>query len=128
MNLDTLELRSLIDKVDSRSWRCSSRHGNVILSGFAEQWIRLLGNGIREIHMKDFRRQVGNIHGFVLILAGDVKLPAVAAAARETGFSGFRIAEQFPYLYHGDAILEHTVLALNRILADHSHLLAGQDS
>lgn len=126
--LSPLEMRDLIDEAGSRSCGVLLDTGNVTLWGFAEQWIRILGHRTREIHMKDFRRQVGNIHGFVPLLAGDVNWPAVTAAAREAGFSGFWIAEQFPYLYHGDTILEHTVLAMNRILADRSQPLTGPDS
>lgn len=115
--LSPLELRDLVDGVASPSCGILFDTGNVTLWGFAEQWIEILGKRIREIHMKDFRRQVGNIHGFVPLLAGDVNWPAVTSAARATGFRGFWIAEQFPYLYHGDLILNHTALAMDRILA-----------
>lgn len=123
--LSPLELRNLIDEVGSPSCGVLLDTGNVALWGFAEQWIRILGLRIREIHMKDFRRQVGNIHGFVPLLAGDVNWPAVTAAARAVNFSGFWIAEQFPYLYHGETILDHTLLAMERILGSSSERSAG---
>jgi hexulose-6-phosphate isomerase len=85
--LSPLELRNLIDEVGSRSCGVLLDTGNVTLWGFAEQWIRVLGYRLREIHMKDFRRQVGNIHGFVPLLAGDVNWPAVTAAARDVSFN-----------------------------------------
>ncbi|MBV8819444.1 MAG: sugar phosphate isomerase/epimerase [Acidobacteriaceae bacterium] len=115
--LSPLEMRGLIDAVGSSACGVLLDTGNVSLVGFAEQWIRILGPRVREIHMKDFRRQVGNVNGFVPLLAGDVNWPAVAAAARAVRYSGFWIAEQFPYQHHGDAILEHTAIAMNRILA-----------
>jgi L-ribulose-5-phosphate 3-epimerase len=116
--LSPLEVRNLVDEVGSHSCGVLFDTGNVTLWGFAEQWIRVLGKRIREIHMKDFRRQVGNIHGFVPLLAGDVDWPAVTDAARKSGFEGFWIAEQFPYVHHGNLILEHTVSAMSRILTD----------
>ncbi len=114
--LSPLEMRRLIDEVGSPSCSVLLDTGNVTLAGFAEQWLRVLGPRVREIHMKDFRRQVGNIHGFVPLLAGDVNWPAVTAAARAIEFEGFWIAEQFPYAHWGGAILQHTSHAMDRIL------------
>ena len=114
--LSPLEMRGLIDEVGSPNCGVLLDTGNVTLCGFAEQWIHILGARIREIHMKDFLRQVGNINGFVPLLAGDVDWPAVAAAARAVSFEGYWIAEQFPYTHHGDIILEHTLTAMERIL------------
>jgi hexulose-6-phosphate isomerase len=114
--LSPLELRRLIDEVGSPAVGVLLDTGNVTLFGFAEQWIRILGPRLREIHLKDFRRAVGTIHGFVPLLAGDVNWTAVAAAARAAGFSGYWIAEQFPYAHHPAAVLEHTSAAMDRIL------------
>lgn len=112
-----LEMRRLIDSVASARCGVLLDTGNVTLFGFAEQWIRILGTRIREIHLKDFRRAAGGIHGFVPLLAGDVNWPAVTAAAEAAGFEGFWIAEQFPHAYHGDEILRQTSHAMDRILA-----------
>jgi len=114
--LSPLEMRQLIDEVGSPFCGVLLDTGNVTLYGFAEQWIQILGSRIREIHMKDFRRQVGNVDGFVPLLAGDVNWPAVTAAAKGVGFEGYWIAEQFPYTHHGDVILQHTSEAMVRIL------------
>ena len=114
--LSPLEMRGLIDAVSSPRCGVLMDTGNVALFGFAEQWIRVLGPRIREIHMKDFRRAAGTVHGFVPLLAGDVNWCAVTAAAREAGYQGFWIAEQFPYAQHGDVILRHTADAMDRIL------------
>ncbi len=111
-----LEMRTLIDALDSPNCGVLLDTGNVTLFGFAEQWIRVLGPRIREIHLKDFRRAVGTVHGFVPLLSGDVNWPAVTAAADVAGFDGFWIAEQFPYAHHGDAILRQTSDAMDRIL------------
>lgn len=124
--LSPLEMRCLIDEVGRPSCGVLLDTGNVTLFGFAEQWIRILGSRIQEIHMKDFRRQVGNVSGFVPLLAGDVNWPAVTSAARAVNFSGYWIAEQFPYLHHGDAILQHTSYAMDRILAAGEVGLSGE--
>jgi len=114
--LSPLEMRQLIDEVGSPFCGVLLDTGNITLYGFAEQWIRILGARIREIHMKDFRRQVGNIDGFVPLLAGDVNWSEVVKAVQEIGFEGYWIAEQFPYTHYGDVILQHTSEAMDRIL------------
>ena len=114
--LSPLEMRQLIDEVGSPFCGVLLDTGNITLYGFAEQWIRILGSRIHEIHLKDFRRQVGNIDGFVPLLAGDVNWSEVVKAAQEIGFEGYWIAEQFPYTHHGDVILQHTIEAMGRIL------------
>jgi len=114
--LSPLEMRRLIDEAGSAACGVLLDTGNVTLCGFAEQWIRVLGKRVREIHMKDFRRQVGNIHGFVPLLAGDVSWQAVTESARAIGFEGYWIAEQFPYAQHGETILQHTIDSMNQIL------------
>lgn len=113
--LSPLEMRRLIDEVASTHCGVLLDTGNVTLFGFAEQWMRILGHRVQQVHLKDFRRQVGNINGFVPLLAGDVNWPAVVDAARKTGFDGYWIAEQFPFQHHGDSILEATSRAMDRI-------------
>ena len=54
--------------------------GNIIPFGFPEQWIRILGSRIREVHLKDYRRAVGTVVGVRLLLEGDVDWPEVMAA------------------------------------------------
>lgn len=114
--LSPLEMRRLIDEVASPRCGVLLDTGNVTLFGFAEQWIRILGPRVREIHLKDFRRQVGTIQGFVPLLAGDVDWLAVARAAEAAGFDGCWIAEQFPTERHGDSVLDLTSVAMDRIL------------
>jgi L-ribulose-5-phosphate 3-epimerase len=117
--LSPLEMRRLIDDVGDPHIGVLLDVGNVVLFGFPEQWVRILGRRIREVHLKDFRRSVGTVEGFVPLLAGDVNWPAVMKALRQTGFGGYLIQEIFPYPHGGDASLEHTMTALNRLLEMH---------
>lgn len=71
--------------------------GNAMLYGHPEQWIRILGSRIKKVHMKDFRRAVGNGQGFVPLLAGDVKWPAVMEALRTIGYEDTITAEVGAY-------------------------------
>ena len=90
--------------------------GNLIAFGYPEQWVRILGRRIGEIHLKDYRESVGGIGGFVGLLEGDVNWPEVMAALGEIGYDGFLTAEVFPYRHHGEAILRHTSESMDRIM------------
>lgn len=91
--LSPLEMRDFIDKADSDYVGAYFDVGNVVYSGYPEQWIRILGNRIRKIHLKDFKRSIGTIDGFVNLLEGDVDYPAVMSALKEIHYDGWLTAE-----------------------------------
>ena len=72
--LSPLEMRRLIDEVASPHVGVLFDTGNVVQFGFPEQWIRILGSRIKEVHLKDFRRAVGTVSGFVSLLGGRCEL------------------------------------------------------
>jgi L-ribulose-5-phosphate 3-epimerase len=115
--LSPLEMRGLLDEVSSPRVRAIFDVGNVILFGYPEQWIRILGPRIQEIHLKDYRSSVGTVDGFVDLLSGDVNWPAVMAALREVGYDGFLTAEVFPQPHAPDLVAEQTSRAIDAILA-----------
>ena len=92
--------------------------GNVILTGYPEQWIHILGQRIKRIHFKDFKRDVGNLSGFCDLLDGDVNFPAVMAALREIGYTGPVTSEFF----NCEADLPKISAAMDEIF------LSGQES
>jgi hexulose-6-phosphate isomerase len=109
-------MRTLIDTVGSGRVGALLDTGNLIAFGYPDQWIRILGPRIKEIHLKDYRESAGGIGGFVGLLEGDVNWPEVIAALNEIGYDGFLTAEVFPYAHHGDAVLRHTSESMDRIL------------
>ena len=114
--LSPLEMRSLLTDVGSPHVGALLDTGNVTLFGYAEQWIRILGPLLREVHLKDFRRAVGTVEGFVPLLAGDVNWVAVIDALKSIGFGGYLIAEVFPYAQFGHLVAEHVGHTMNTIL------------
>ncbi len=115
--LSPLEFRALIDEIGSPHVGMLLDTGNLIACGYPEQWIRILGRRIKEVHLKDYRESVGGLSGFVGLLEGDVNWPEVIAALGEIGYDGFLTAEVFPYHHHGEAVLQHTAQSMARILA-----------
>ena len=88
--LSPLEMRGLIDEINSPYVGAFFDVGNVIYNGYAQHWIRILGSRIKKIHIKDFNREA---HAFVGLLDGDVDYPEVMKAIREIGYDGYLIAE-----------------------------------
>jgi hexulose-6-phosphate isomerase len=97
--LSPLETCAFVDQFESDAVRCYFDVGNIILYGFAEQWVRILGRRIVEVHLKDFRRGVGTGYGFVPLLSGDVNWAAVMRELRAIRFDGFACAELGRYAH-----------------------------
>ncbi|MFF2890385.1 sugar phosphate isomerase/epimerase family protein [Paenibacillus sp. NPDC057967] len=115
--LSPLELRGFIDAHNSSFVGSYFDVGNVVHSGYPEQWIRILGHRIKKVHFKDYRRQAGGLHGFVDLLAGDVDYPAVVQALADIGYEGYATAEMIPpYTHHTDQIIFNTSKAMDAIL------------
>ena len=114
--LSPLEFKDFIDKVDSPFVGIYLDVGNVVYTGYPEQWIKILGKRIKKVHFKDFRRSIGNINGFVDLLSGDVNFPAVMRAFTTTGYNDYVIAEMMPYSYYEDQVVYNTSKAMDRIL------------
>ena len=126
--LSPLEMRALIDDIDSERVGVLLDTGNVLQFGYPEQWIRILGARIGELHLKDYRQGVGTVEGFVALLDGDVNWGQVMAALSEIGYEGFLTAEMFPYKHHGDAIIAHTSEAMDRIIGDAQRSVGGRQA
>ena len=115
--LSPLEVRGLIDSIGSAYVKAYFDVGNVLRSGFPEQWIGILGSRISKVHFKDFRRSVGTLDGFIDILDGDVDYPAVMAALRGIGYDGWVTAEVFATDGDVEGLLARNSQAMNKIFA-----------
>ena len=115
--LSPLEIRDFIDSFKSNYVKAYFDVGNVLLTGYPEQWIKILGNRIKRIHFKDFKRAVGNINGFVDLLEGDVDWKKVMDALRKIGYDGYCTAEVFPYKFAPDALIYNTSKAMDYIFS-----------
>jgi hexulose-6-phosphate isomerase len=91
--LSPLEFRDFLDAVDSPYVKAYFDVGNVVLTGYPEQWIRILGPRIARVHFKDFKRSLGTLDGFCPLLEGDVDFPAVMNALAGVGYDGPVTAE-----------------------------------
>ena len=113
-----LEFRDFIDKIGSPYVGCYFDVANTLLTGYPDQWIRILGRErIKKVHVKDFRRSVGTLDGFVDLLAGDIDFESVIAALRDIGYDDYLTAEMMPpYKQYSDQIIYNTAASLDRII------------
>ena len=89
--LSPLETRDFIDDIGSEFVGAYLDVGNTIYIGYAEHWVKILGKRIKKVHFKDYRRDVGNVSGFVDILSGDVNYPAVIRELNKVGYDSYVI-------------------------------------
>ena len=115
--LSPLEMRDFIDAVGSEYVKSYFDVGNSALFGYPEQWLRILGSRVVNIHLKDFRRGTAQLSGFCDLLSGDVDWYEVGRALDDIDYSGWVNAEMTPvYKTYPEQIAESTSLAMDRIL------------
>ena len=95
--LSPLEMREFIDNFNTSQVGVYFDVGNVLLTGYPDHWIHILGSRITRVHIKDFKRSVGTVDGFVDLLEGDVDFEAVKRALSEINYDGYVTAEMIPF-------------------------------
>lgn len=88
--LSPVEFAKYVDEFSDPWLKAYFDVGNVILFGYAQDWIRTLGKRIVKIHLKDFRRKGSE---WTNLLDGDVSWKQVRLALDEIGYEGFLTPE-----------------------------------
>lgn len=114
--LSPLEMAKYIDGFNSDFIKVYFDVGNIVYCGYPEHWINILGNRISYVHLKGFKRDIGNISGFCNLLDGDVNWPAVMKALRNIGYDGYVTLEVAPYSHFGDLGVAHAMQIIHRLL------------
>lgn len=115
--LSPLEMKQFIDEIHSPCVKAYFDVGNVILTGYPEQWIRILNDRIAKVHFKDYRFSAGTGSGFVDLLSGDVDYPAVMKAFEAVGYDGWVTGELTPYPQYPEVFLQTASQVMDCILA-----------
>ena len=109
-----LEFAAFVDSVGSRNVGAYFDAGNVL--GYHQHpphWIDILGPRIRRVHIKDFKKDVGNLSGFCDLLAGDVPWKETIGALRGIGYDKTIVAEMMP---PDPTLLQRTKAAMDKIV------------
>lgn len=88
--LSPLEMRNFVDAAGAAAYFDA---GNVLVNGYPEHWINILGDRICKVHVKDFSTKIGNINGFVDMFAGDMNFKSTIEALRGIGYDDYITAE-----------------------------------
>lgn len=97
--LSPLEFARYVDEFESPWLRAYIDVGNMILFGYAQDWIRTVGKRIVKIHLKDFKRPADRKpYEWTNLLEGDVNWKQVRLALDEVGYNGYLT----PELHGGD--------------------------
>jgi hexulose-6-phosphate isomerase len=96
--MSPVEFKYLLAEVDSPQVGIWFDIGNVVVFGYPEQWLRVLGaKPLVGIHVKDFKRgpgdHFGTYDGFVPLFHGSVNWPAVMRELANLGFDDYLITE-----------------------------------
>jgi hexulose-6-phosphate isomerase len=109
--LTPLEMKAFVDQFGSEHVGVYFDVANTLAFGYPDHWIEILGERIKRVHFKDYRRNVGTADGFCDLLSGDVDWPAVMAALRKIGYTNWIAAEMIPpvpFYKHCPEVLIHT--------------------
>jgi len=83
--------------------------GNMVIQSHPEQWVKIIGDGVKKVHFKDFQRQG---YEWKPLLEGDVNFPACMAELRKIGYNDVLLSEVSP----GVAPIEDTAAAIRQIM------------
>jgi L-ribulose-5-phosphate 3-epimerase len=87
-----LEFASYVDSFNSPSVRAYFDVGNVVINGYPQDWIRILGPRIAKLHIKDFKFAKREAQ-FVPLREGEIDWPEVYKALAEIGYRGTATVE-----------------------------------
>jgi len=90
--LSPLEMARYIDEFHSPWVKCWFDVGNVVFSGYPQDWIHTLDKRIARVHLKDFK-VTNSCYEWVDLGDGEVMWPAVRQALIDTGYTGPVICE-----------------------------------
>ncbi len=90
--LSPLEFARFVDSFQSPWVRAYFDVGNVVISGYPQDWIRTLGKRIVKLHLKDFTFKQ-RVAKFVNLREGEIDWKAVYAALADIGYNGSATVE-----------------------------------
>ncbi|ASN06751.1 sugar phosphate isomerase/epimerase family protein [Virgibacillus necropolis] len=108
------EYTGFLNEINHSSVQAYFDNGNALATGYPEHFIKLLGDRIVAMHVKDYREHMGE---FVSILEGDTNWPAMMKALKDIPYEGYLIATpHYPFLHSHDSHIERYSRDLTAVL------------
>ena len=117
--LSPFEMIEFVDGFDSEFLNVHFDTGNIMEYQFPEHWISMLGNRIRNVHLKEYSKNSSDhsLESFRPLLDGTTNWPAVLDAFEKTDYEGYLTFEYFhPYAHFPEALIYQTADSLDRML------------
>jgi L-ribulose-5-phosphate 3-epimerase len=117
--MSPMEMVEFVDSFSSEFVRVHFDTGNIMEYQFPEHWIPILGERIKNVHLKEYTKK-GTDHSletFRPLLDGTTNWPAVLEAFDRVGYDGYLTFEYFhPYSHFPEALVYQTADSLDRML------------
>lgn len=117
--LSPFEMIDFVDGFDSEYLKVHFDTGNIMEYQFPEHWISMLGDRIKNVHLKEYSKNSSDhsLEAFRPLLDGTTNWPAVLDAFKRTGYQGYLTFEYFhPYTHFPEALIYQTADSLDRML------------
>ena len=114
-----MEMNAFADSFGSEFVGVHFDTGNISMFQYPEHWIGVLGERIRNVHLKEFTKKGTDfsLETFRPLLDGTTNWPAVTESLEATGYNGFLTFEYFhPYSHYPEALIWQTSDSMDRIL------------
>lgn len=117
--LSPFEMIDFVDSFNSEFVKVHFDTGNIMEYQFPEHWIPMLGERIKNTHLKEYSKK-GTDHSlesFRPLLDGTTNWPAVLDALDDVSYRGYLTFEYFhPYQHFPEALIYQTSDSLDRML------------
>ena len=117
--MSPFEMVAFVDHFQSDHVRVHFDTGNIMEYQFPEHWIPILGQRIKNVHLKEYTKKGSDhsLEAFRPLLDGTTNWPAVMDAFEQVNYQGYLTFEYFhPYLHYPEALIYQTSDSLNRLL------------
>ena len=114
-----MEMVEFVDGFHSERIHVHFDTGNIMQYQFPEHWIPILGQRIKNVHLKEFTKKGtdSSLESFRPLLDGTTNWPAVLEAFDQIHYRGYLTFEYFhPYQHWPEALVHQTADSLDRML------------
>jgi L-ribulose-5-phosphate 3-epimerase len=120
-----LEMRDFIAAAESEFVQAYFDVGNLLYlsQGWPDQWLRILGPLVRQVHLKDVATSSRG-QAPTMLLQGSVPWHAVVHAWRDIGYDGYLVAEVDAYQYYPERTAADASAAMDVLIEELAELRA----